>query len=502
MDKKEVVKLNIAMSYPVHWSFEKLMRDFVQNFYDAIGREDFSRKFHYCLEGNVLVLSANKGFDKEWLYYLGASTKRQGNGRYAGGFGEGFKIASLIAVRDYGVNITMESRDWTIRVTRTSGKIGQTDADFLAYEVGSREPEETSMLRLENVQDDASAAIKDALQSYYYEENSLFGPCLARSDDYAIFIAAQEKGKDTSGGYIFASYELRGFINVPLVICNHLYAPSEDDRDRMFLRDRQEEECVIQVFRRLDPKESFDVLEQLKPVWKGNTERYSSIDWQRLLRVLLTNIDYDHRVRNEFQAKYCGKLLIKTVSKGTCFPDEKLAYLWFQKSEYKKQFTYVSSVFSLLGVKTINQLFKESGSFQKDREPEEAEISQVKILEKTAQAILGDLICLPVWPEVRILLADKIPVRGYTEISKKSGKVNPYGLRVTAKASYIYLQADLFHPDRFANAFATYAHELLHQYGGDTSLPFHKALALMNRKIIDNIESFASFENEWRKKEY
>ena len=40
-------KLNLVMTYPVHWSLYMVMSNFVQNFYDAIGKEDFIKNFYY-----------------------------------------------------------------------------------------------------------------------------------------------------------------------------------------------------------------------------------------------------------------------------------------------------------------------------------------------------------------------------------------------------------------------------------------------------------------------
>ena len=115
--KSEVIKLNILISYPVKWNNFFVMRDFVQNFFDAIGYEDFFEGFKYKYDSGVLTMEGKTSFDLDWLCYLGTSTKRDPDTKSAGRFGEGFKVAALIAYRDYGYGITMESRDWRIIVT-------------------------------------------------------------------------------------------------------------------------------------------------------------------------------------------------------------------------------------------------------------------------------------------------------------------------------------------------------------------------------------------------
>lgn len=42
-----LIKLGIAMDYPVEWDFERILRDLIQNFYDSIGYENFAKEFHY-----------------------------------------------------------------------------------------------------------------------------------------------------------------------------------------------------------------------------------------------------------------------------------------------------------------------------------------------------------------------------------------------------------------------------------------------------------------------
>jgi len=118
VSEKTLLPLNLIYDYPVHWSLFKVLRDFVQNFYDAVGWRSWSRRFTYTYSGGTLYMEAKDvSFSYEWLVPIGASTKRGDNADYAGYFGEGFKIASLCGVRDYGLDIEAESSDWHIRVT-------------------------------------------------------------------------------------------------------------------------------------------------------------------------------------------------------------------------------------------------------------------------------------------------------------------------------------------------------------------------------------------------
>lgn len=149
--KKQLIRLNIVMSYPVKWNEYKIIENFVQNFYDATGPRDFGRRFRYNVEGTTLTMTSDTGFDEKWLQYMGTSPKREGGKSYAGRFGEGFKVAALTSVRDYHLGVDMESRDWTLHVTSMSGVIDGREVSFLAYELGKRPYREESVLRLSGI---------------------------------------------------------------------------------------------------------------------------------------------------------------------------------------------------------------------------------------------------------------------------------------------------------------------------------------------------------------
>ena len=85
------VNLNLVWDYPVFWSKYKVLRDLIQNFYDAVGPAEWHRRFRVHVEGDALHLRADAtGFSYEWLLHIGASTKREQPGEFAGHFGEGF----------------------------------------------------------------------------------------------------------------------------------------------------------------------------------------------------------------------------------------------------------------------------------------------------------------------------------------------------------------------------------------------------------------------------
>ena len=120
-EQAELIKMEIALDYPVQWSFERVLRDLVQNFYDSIGMEKFGEDFQYNYRREpsgtfeLTMKTAGRPFNYEWLVYIGGSTKTGGGHRYIGKYGEGFKICVLNLLRMGIDDIVMHSQDWNLR---------------------------------------------------------------------------------------------------------------------------------------------------------------------------------------------------------------------------------------------------------------------------------------------------------------------------------------------------------------------------------------------------
>jgi hypothetical protein len=135
------------LSYPVHWTKQQVIRDIIQNFYDEAGTNAFGKEFKYAFKpaenanphgkqtGQMILSMAGSGFSYEWLIHLGASTKQEDSGKYAGFYGEGFKIAALIALRDYNWTIRIRSRDWSLLVVASDIAIDGKELKQLAFKI-------------------------------------------------------------------------------------------------------------------------------------------------------------------------------------------------------------------------------------------------------------------------------------------------------------------------------------------------------------------------------
>jgi hypothetical protein len=184
------INLNLVWDYPVRWSRYKVLRDILQNFYDAVGPADWYCRFSFCIEGDTLHLRTNGiGFSYEWLLYIGASTKRERSSEFAGHFGEGFKIAALCAARDFGWNIELASRGWALRVVQGETQIEGKSIGTLAYRVWDKLPERSDTeLCLRPFQSSDTDVLRAALVSFYHSENPLFGKQIWADATAAVYL--------------------------------------------------------------------------------------------------------------------------------------------------------------------------------------------------------------------------------------------------------------------------------------------------------------------------
>lgn len=187
--------------------------------------------------------------------------------------------------------ICMESRDWKIRVTEENGYIDGKSVKFLAYDVENREYKENSRLILENVNEDFYKAFSEEIRKFYYVENPYFGKCIAKKEKYAVYEAENIDFPGKHKGAVFSGYQLRAYIEPPLIICNHKVTQIEDDRDRTYFYNSEIGDCIKPVILSLSPEEALNVLEKLEPFWAVNKKM--EYEWRWPIRHLICRISED-----------------------------------------------------------------------------------------------------------------------------------------------------------------------------------------------------------------
>lgn len=238
----ELISINLIYDYPVHWSKFKTLRDFVQNFYDAVRWTEWDSQFSWTLANGVLTLTAQDvGFSYDWLLHIGASTKREEMGHYAGYFGEGFKIAALCGVRDHHWNVKILSRDWELEVVTTHLEVDHRSLKSLAYKIKKNQSERRETILTISPFNDRTL-LDSVLLSFYYPTNPLFGEQIWCSDTCAVYYRSQiqkpigypSTDRDPGPGIIFAGYQAVGSFQYPLIFCLHNHRQTDRERNTPF----------------------------------------------------------------------------------------------------------------------------------------------------------------------------------------------------------------------------------------------------------------------------
>lgn len=492
--ENELIILNLSYNYPVNWGIEKVLADFIQNFYDATGYGEFENQFLYTYENGVLtMMTENHPFELDWLQYMGASSKRGNEKHYAGRFGEGFKIAALVATRDLKWDIVMESEDWRIHVSKKKQVFEGGSINMMAYEKTYREDDNRTVLTLSGVKQEQYDIFLGCLNDFYYPGNSLFGECIEESDDFAVYTTKTHE----STGAVYGSLLRRQYLGVPVIFCHHSFGP-DMDRDREYYTEWATLECIKEVIAMMHDENVLRLLAVFRPCWKKTKQgRYP--DMGEIVRTLIMRVADNPACRKQFMEKY-GEKIIAYDRSDFCYRRAaySIALAWYKDSEYGKKTEFVKGWFAKLGIKTLDALCRENNGYVTCDDAGNREKPYIDILERVARDIFGNLICYERLPECRVIINDKNLVLGQTFVANSLyDKKNAYGMETLSSPSFVAVQRDLLSKGNFPRAMSVYLHELLHQYGNDSSLSFRKALLLMNEIILKNAERFDGYQDAW-----
>ena len=490
-------KLNIVMTYPIHWSEYKLMENFIQNFYDAIGYKEFGDKFSYSYKNETIVMKSEIGFAWEWLEGLGVSSKRVSNRYYAGKFGEGFKLACLVAYRDYGMAITMQSRNWRLKVIEIEDHIEDIPVQFLAYRIEILEKNVDTMLLLENVKEKYYSVFQHELNSFYYKSNSDFGKLIFETEQYAVYHTS-DKAEKPQQGALYISLQRRAILKMPVIFCNHCYDIEDDDRERYILSNGDFVDSILEIIDHMPSEKKYELLIAMRSCWNG---KYADIRKRKYINYIIEAIcnalSRCQVMKERFYNEY-NDIVVADFSDFVLKRNKHMANQWFLHSEYRIKRKRVLQCFHKLGIEDVEELCRRNNGFIATHCPNDLERKCINILEECARDLFEGLYCYDEFPNYRIINDYAGIVEGTAHVIPKEEKiVNSYGMVVKSEITEINLRNSLFKRELFAEAFVVFMHELLHEFGGDSSTQFHKALMLMNELLLKKEDSLTKYEIRW-----
>jgi hypothetical protein len=500
------IPLNLVYDYPVRWSKYKVLRDFVQNFYDSIGYREWNSRFKYSYSSGELSMTAEGvSFSYEWLVPIGASTKRDGSNAYAGYFGEGFKIASLNALREYGWDVCAGSSDWQINVVKTAMTVDKQALDSLSYELRPRKYSPDTTLTIRNIHVPVSM-VTAVMLSFFYPENALFGEKIWESPKGAVYkrsnaplpaysIVTREFG---SAGMVFATYQNLGSINVPLVFANHTYR--KDDRDRNGLYNFDVISLIEKLVCHVDAKAAAIILEYFKSRWYSYPKKeYDFYTFYRIVTYLTTSMARSSDVVREFREKHTNLLVAERVLKRDIIAKNRRSQALDWMRICGKKYRLVQENFALLGYSLLEDECEKNDGYTLTREADDHEAKYIKILELCTEAVFGGgFFGYEKLPACKIIINDEAAWRGMANcFPARAGSSNGYGHKLRFRMDYVAVKKHALGHGKFPSAYSTYLHELCHVFGGDSSPNFSRALSDIIEMQLAGIKIIEMLGKKW-----
>lgn len=505
----KVITLNLIYDYPVKWSKYKVLRDLVQNFYDSVTYQAWSERFSYRYEGDSVLFEAKQvSFRYDWLIHIGASTKREKPGEYAGYFGEGFKIASLCALRDHQWQIEMASQDWRLVVVTSVVEVDGQKLTSLAYQVWQNaETSPHTTLRIRPFSRHDQQLLQSVLSSFFYPQNPLFGAEIWSSKRGAVFYRSPQPKppaypttNDYEGpGIVFAGYQALGSFDYPLIFCAHGFRLN--DRERNYFYRMDVIKVIQQVVEELPPEPAAKVLQLLKNRWYDNPKKeYDFKTWHSIIRTLTARVAASPEQKQAWQLRYPNLLVARPIKRSDIpnYNKRRQAIAWLRNAERKQQL--VQSGFAALGYPSLEEACAQADGFAITREPDAEERKRIQLLETLCQLLLGDFLQKVELPPCQIIKYEGASWRGMaTCIPLKTPIPVSSRMNIRYQLSYIALKRSLLFDSEFGVVLSTYLHEVAHMFGSEGSAAFSKALTELLEITLCHTRIIEAFREQWQK---
>ncbi len=501
----DIVSLNLVYTYPVRWSKYKVLRDLIQNFYDAVGPDEWKNRFIHRRDDNKLIMEVTDvSFSYDWLIHIGASTKRDSDGLYAGYFGEGFKIASLCALRDHSWGISMTSKDWDLEVTTTNINIDNSTLKSLAYRIKKYSKQHTcTTLTISSFREYEMKIFECARLSFYYRDNPLFGREIWSSRLAAIYLRSKvPKPYDypstyqyTGQGIIFSGFQALGSLPNPLIFCIHNQPPMDRERNSFYQMDVIS--IIKKIVKTIPSKPAYELLILLKNQWyRYPKKKYDFNSWYKIIRNLAEITAESEEYVKKFREEFPNLLVARKIASNNIAQKNKRtqALAWLRQQDIK--YKLVQNGFLKLGYPELELVCEENDGFNVTRLPMEKEKRYIELLEIVTKVLFEDYMESDRLPPARIIKNENGVWQGMTSCIKLTKTIaTSSGRHIRFKLPYIALKGSLFCKNNFSKSMTTYLHEFAHSFGGDHSANYSYVISdfleiiLTNYKIVDKFSA-------------
>lgn len=502
-EMRKLIPLDMAVTYPVKWYMDKILRDLVQNFYDSIGYKNFYKEFKFesgYTEGRgyeLAMWTLGHTFSYEWLTCIGGSTKTDHPGKYVGMYGEGFKICALCLNR-MGMQMFMESGDWRLEVcTYTKPMKNDSEIKMLGYYLSKRNDDGITKLTIKGLNRDYEEELNEAVYNFFYPENPLIGSVIVETDEYAIYRRSEmrvpcEYGGDIEG-ILFCNYLARGRLPFNLVISIKKDMRKTDKRNRQTMATYESIILLNSFVYNMNACASYQLLLQLKKYWSDMPEELVDIDTlYYIICQLVRNIAADKKYRRKFMRKYTELIYIEKKNSDPQFC--KLvneADVWSKNNPEYRDKRFVNPIFRLVGARSVLDEYKKK-------------YKEIPVMEmddnykRLCDILLGSF--ESVFPYQVYEQRPEILIQNGVHSDPMQFCERDYGRSIKGKLYNIkklVLDAKKFAKDSYNEAFLELASGLLHVYGTSRSAAYNGVLTHLGGYILEKTKVLKHFRKEW-----
>lgn len=439
-----VYRLGVLDKYGVRWAPLSIARDVLQNFFDASPDLSGVRVVVDRAERSVTV-EGPASFDVELLAYVGATTKN--DGRSAGGFGEGFKVAALVLARDHGAAVSAGSADWSLSVFFDDVSLGRE----LCFRVSPVSPARSgSWVRIEAVPDEVLTAFEGARDLFRHPSNPKFATPVAVSDDGAAGVFRAPRGLRSE---VYYRRQFRGSFHsyhgpALVLVCDDVVDALEGDRDRTDLAPAPVARAIAQ---RLSPEAIRAYLDAVEGTW-GTSDSV-------LIEVL--RVASERKLTFTFPPRWLARDRdAAAVERFATRQGFRLAIGWFRE----------------VGMRTASQYYK--GDLQTFA-PTPEQRARIAVMARLYADLLG---------------AKDPPEKTFEVFDDPRAAVLGQHLGKT-----VIVDAKLLRRGRFVDAAGTVLHELAHETGGEDSDTFKRRLVTLGAAVLANADAVKRARSAWRR---
>ena len=500
------------MDYPVNWGLNKIIRDLIQNFYDASGPERFAGEFSVNVSNRdrtgykVVMESTGHPFSYEWLLYIGASTKTESEEQYIGKYGEGFKICVLCLLNRFHAKVSMESQNWTASPMKYRVEIDGKDTEMLGMRVRERKDDHKTRLVIRELKLPYKDFISDCILEFFYEGNPLIGEAVISTEQVSIFrrsampIPCRQKIKGFKG-ILYSNRLARGRLPFELVILLHGKLKDNSKRNRETYSDRDVRLVLYRAAEEIfDAEVSYALLKEMESYWNDMPERIvDRLTWYYLICQLVRNVSRDEKTAERFRKEYTN--LVCFERKGS----DRIRNEWIREAMRY----YDAEKIRQAGYRVVNPIFRKLGAFQLVEEY--YSISQKRFIVPNDQISEA---CDKLFD----LISEILPVHLYCEkpaVLLSDERIDPLTFsRREYSRSFKYKRYELeklvmspkdFQKGRFERTFLKFADQMLHAYGTSHSAMHNVYLTELSAACINHSGSISEcrrwWEDHWAEKE-